>query len=317
MSDKKPIIVITGPTASGKTALSIQVAKAFQTEIISADSVQIYQQLDIGSAKPTKEEQDGVVHHLLDFLPPDASYSVAQYVKDAKACANALYAQGKIPVMIGGTGLYINSFLADIDFEENNVDYALREKWNTIAEQKGGEYLLSELEKVDAESAKLLHANDIKRIVRALEFYETTHQTKAEHDRLSKQKPSPYEAFVFIIDYDRKELYDRINRRVDLMFENGLIEEVSTLLKQGYQDRNCLSMQGIGYKETIDYLHGLCTLEETKEMIKKGSRRYAKRQLTWFRRDPSIIWIPSTMEARAEFVVKYVSKRLYNGISMC
>ncbi len=316
MSDTKPIIVITGPTATGKTALAVELAHALNTEILSADSVQIYQELNIGSAKPTKEEQKGIVHHLMDFLPPDAPYSVANYVSDAKACANALYEMGKIPIMVGGTGLYIESFLKDVDFVEYNVDLNLREKLNRLAEEKGGAYLLEQLRKIDPQTAQKLHESDVRRIVRAIEFYETAHMTKSEHDEATKKAPSPYQSFTYIIDYDRAELYDRINRRVDLMFQNGLEEEVRRLLSKGYSPRNCLSMQGIGYKETVDYINGLSTLDEAKELIKKGSRRYAKRQLTWFRRDKSIVWIPSHVKDRCEFVLKDINEKLYKKKSM-
>lgn len=309
MSDKKPIIVITGPTASGKTALSIEVAKAFNTEIISADSVQIYRYLNIGSAKPTPEEMDGITHHMLDFLDPATPYSVAEYVKDAKACADFLYDLGKIPVMVGGTGLYISSFLQDIDFAPGNVDFEFRAHLHKLALEKGGEYLLAELSKVDPQSAQNLHPNDTKRVVRALEIYHTSHRTKTEQDTLAKN--SPYEAFTFIIDYERSALYERINRRVDMMFEAGLLEEVRGILKMGYSPK-CLAMQGIGYKETVDYLRGLATLTETKEIIKKQSRRYAKRQLTWFRRDKSICWIDANMENKFQYVVDCVHERLYN-----
>lgn len=285
-----PLIIVAGPTASGKTALAIEVAKYMGGEIVNADSMQIYKYMDIGTAKPTKEERAAAVHHLVDFLEPDASYSVADYAKDAHEVIADITSRGKVAIMCGGTGLYINAVADDITFGEVETDYALREELKKTAEEKGGEYLIEMLAEFDPVSAKRLHPNNLKRVIRAIEFYRLTGVPISEHQEETKKHKSRYNPLMMCIEWDRETLYERINRRVDIMFDAGLVDEVKRLQDMGYT-RDLNSMQGIGYKEVIDYLDGKMTLEETKEIIKQSSRRYAKRQMTWFRRDERVHYL--------------------------
>lgn len=286
---KIPIIVVCGATASGKTALSIEIAREFGGEIVSADSMQIYRHMDIGSAKPTIEERQGVAHHMMDILEPTESFSAAQYAEMAHRCIYDIYSRKRLPVMAGGTGLYINSVINDVDFsDEDNSDGKLRNELTKIYEENGAEYLHEMLRAVDEKSAEKIHANNVKRVIRAIEFYRLNNKKLSEHSDEGKLKESRYMPIMLEISWDRAELYERINRRVDIMFEAGLENEVRELIKMGCT-REMTSMQGIGYKETADYIDGKITLDEAKEQIKQGSRRYAKRQLTWFRRDERII----------------------------
>lgn len=294
-----PLIVVAGPTASGKTGLAIQIARYTDGEIVSADSMQIYKYMDIGSAKPTKEERAQAVHHMIDFLEPDEEYSVADYTKLAHEVIADITAHGKTPIMCGGTGLYINSVVNDVTFGEVETDYnlreelrKLREELRKIAEEKGGEYLIEMLRKIDPLSAERLHPNNLKRVIRAIEFCKLTGVPISEHQEETKKRKSRYNPLMMCIEWDREELYDRINRRVDIMLGEGLIDEVKKLRKMGYT-RDLNSMQGIGYKEVMDYLDGKYTLDETIDIIKQSSRRYAKRQMTWFRRDERIHYLPS------------------------
>ncbi|MGN0106390.1 MAG: tRNA (adenosine(37)-N6)-dimethylallyltransferase MiaA [Hominilimicola sp.] len=289
---KIPLIVVAGPTASGKTGLAIDIADYVGGEIVSADSMQIYKYMDIGSAKPTKEERGQAVHHMIDFLEPDAEFSVADYTQMAHKVIADIYGRGKIPVMAGGTGLYINSVVNDVTFGEMDTDYALRDELQKTAEEKGSEYLLGMLAEFDEVSAKKLHPNNLRRIIRAIEFYKITGKPISEHQEETKKTESRYNPLMFCINWDREKLYDRINLRVDLMMNEGLLDEVKRLMDMGYtKDLN--SMQGIGYKEVMDYFDGKTSLEETMEIIKQSSRRYAKRQLTWFRRDERIHYVSS------------------------
>lgn len=287
-----PLIVVAGPTASGKTGLAIDIANYTGGEIVSADSMQIYKYMDIGSAKPTKEERAAAVHHMIDFLEPDAEYSVADYTRDAHKVIADITVRGKIPIMCGGTGLYINSVVNDVTFGEMETDYKLREELRKTAEEKGGEYLIEMLREFDPISAERLHPNNLKRVIRAIEFYKLTGVPISEHQEETKKQKSRYNPLMICIEWDREVLYDRINRRVDIMLENGLIDEVKRLRDMGYT-RDLNSMQGIGYKEVMDYLDGKYTLDETVGIIKQSSRRYAKRQMTWFRRDEQIYYVKS------------------------
>ena len=287
-----PLIVVAGPTASGKTGLAIDIANYTGGEIVSADSMQIYKYMDIGSAKPTKEERAAAVHHMIDFLEPDAEYSVADYTRDAHKVIADITVRGKIPIMCGGTGLYINSVVNDVTFGEMETDYKLREELRKTAEEKGGEYLIEMLREFDPISAERLHPNNLKRVIRAIEFYKLTGVPISEHQEETKKQKSRYNPLMICIEWDREVLYDRINRRVDIMLENGLIDEVKRLRDMGYT-RDLNSMQGIGYKEVMDYLDGKYTLDETVEIIKQSSRRYAKRQMTWFRRVEQIYYVKS------------------------
>lgn len=284
---KIDLIVVAGPTASGKTRLAIEIANALNGEIVSADSMQIYKYMNIGTAKPTAEERAECRHHLIDFLEPDAEYSVADYTADAHRTIAELCERGKLPVMCGGTGLYINSVVNDVAFGEMENDYALRDKLWAAAEREGGEKLIEMLSAFDPVSAQRLHPNNLKRIIRAIEFYELTGVPISEHQEQTKLTESRYRPVMFCIQHDRETLYDRINRRVDLMIEQGLPEEVKHLMEMGYTSE-LNSMKGIGYKEIMAYYNGECTMEEAVHAVKQGSRRYAKRQLTWFRRDERI-----------------------------
>ncbi len=285
---KIPIIVVAGPTASGKTDLAIDIANTIGGEIVSADSMQIYKYMDIGTAKPTKEEREKCPHYLIDFVDPRIEFSVADYVGVAHTRIADIVSRGKIPVMCGGTGLYINSVIDDVEFGEFENDYKLREELRTLAENEGGEKLIEILREFDPVSAERLHPNNLKRVIRAIEFFKISGVPISEHQEETKKKESRYEPVMFLIDRPREELYERINSRVDLMVKAGLIDEVKSLLDKGYT-RDLNSMQGIGYKEIIAYLMGEVTLDEALDAVKQNSRHYAKRQLTWFRRDERII----------------------------
>ena len=287
---KIPLIVVAGPTASGKTSLAIDIAKALDGEIVCADSMQIYKYMDIGTAKATKEEQAQCPHHLMDIVEPDCEFSVADYTELAHKTISDIVSRGKAPIMCGGTGLYIDSVVNDVEFGEFENDYTLRRELEELAKKEGPQKLIDILSKFDAESAKKLHPNNLKRIIRAIEFYKVSGIPISEHQRMTKLKESRYSAVEFIIDRERCELYDRINRRVDIMMNEGLTDEVKMLMGRGYSPE-LNSMQGIGYKELIAYYDGKSTLDEAVDAIKQNSRRYAKRQLTWFRRNENIHWL--------------------------
>ena len=287
--ERKPFVVLTGPTAVGKTALSIELAKAISGAIISADSMQVYKHMDIGSAKIMPEEMEGIRHYLVDEFEPDEEFHVARFVERAKECLNEIYREGKIPIIVGGTGFYIQALLYDVNFSEQNTNTEYRKELEYLAEEKGAEYLHKMLKEVDAASAEAIHANNRKRVIRALEFYHLTGTKISEHNETEKQKTSPYNFAYFVLTDNRKHLYERIEKRVDMMIKNGLVEEVQKLKDMGYH-REMVSMQGLGYKEILDYLDGKMTLEETVSLIKKETRHFAKRQLTWFRRERDVIW---------------------------
>ena len=296
---KQKLIVVAGPTASGKTRLAIDIAKSVNGEIVNADSMQIYKYMNIGSAKPTLEEQSEAKHHLIDFLEPDEEFSVANYTELAHKVIAEISSRGKIPIMCGGTGLYINSVVNDITFGEIETDYKLREELNELAKQHGSQYLLDILKEFDPVSAQRLHPGNLRRIVRAIEFYRTTGIPISEHQEMTKQKESRYEPLMLCVKWDREVLYDRINKRVDIMLNDGLLDEVKQLMEMGYT-KELNSMKGIGYKEIIDYFEGNMSLEDTVNLIKQSSRRYAKRQLTWFRRDKRIHWLDANEDFLAE-----------------
>lgn len=296
---KQKLIVVAGPTASGKTRLAIDIAKSVNGEIVNADSMQIYKYMNIGSAKPTLEEQSEAKHHLIDFLDPDEEFSVADYTDLAHKVIAEIASRGKVPIMCGGTGLYINSVVNDITFGEIETDYKLREELNELAKQHGSQYLLYILKEFDPVSAQRLHPGNLRRIVRAIEFYRTTGIPISEHQEMTKQKESRYEPLMLCVKWDREVLYDRINKRVDIMLNDGLLDEVKRLMEMGYT-KELNSMKGIGYKEIIDYFEGNMSLEDTVNLIKQSSRRYAKRQLTWFRRDKRIHWLDANEDFLAE-----------------
>lgn len=288
---KQPLIILTGPTAVGKTKLSIALAKAVNGEIISADSMQVYRRMNIGTAKILTEEMQGVPHHLIDILEPSEDFNVVLFARLAKQAMEQCWAQGKIPILVGGTGFYIQAVLYDIDFTENDDDKTYREGLERIAAEEGAEVLHERLKQVDAKAAEEIHPNNVKRVIRALEFYEKSGgQRISEHNEEQKQKESPYNFAYFVLNDDRAVLYDRINRRVDIMLEDGLVEEVKGLLAEGISPAS-VSMQGLGYKEIVAYLKGECTLEEAVYVLKRDTRHFAKRQLTWFKREEDVIWL--------------------------
>ncbi len=295
MQDKIRLLAVVGPTASGKTALSIELAKKYDGEIVSADSMQIYKGMNIATAKPTREEMQGIPHHLMDFLPPTESFSVSQYVVLARKAIEDISSRGKLPILCGGTGLYYSSIADNIQFPEEAPNEALREELKQRYINEGGAALLRELAEFDSETAAGLHENNGKRIIRAIEIYRTTGITMSEHIKSSRLTPTPYSLTAIGIAFpDRQLLYDRINRRADLMLEAGLVEEA----RDFYGSRNGRTAAlAIGYKELKPYLDGELTLDEAVENLKRETRRYAKRQLTWFRRDKRINWVPFGTEA--------------------
>lgn len=287
---KKPFVILTGPTAVGKTKSSILLAKAIGGEIISADSMQVYHEMNIGSAKIRTEEMEGVPHYLVDVLDPTEDFHVVRFQEMAKDALNRIYENGHIPILVGGTGFYIQALLYDIDFSENNEDMSYRHELEEIAASYGAEYLHDMLRKVDEKSAEDIHYNNVKRVIRALEYFHQTGSKISEHNEKERQKESPYNYLYFVLNDERKNLYDRIDKRVDQMMEEGLEAEVRLLKEKGC-NRNMVSMQGLGYKEVLDYLDGKCTLAEAVYTIKRDTRHFAKRQITWFKRERDVIWI--------------------------
>lgn len=287
---KKPLIVLTGPTAVGKTKLSISLAKAVGGEIISADSMQVYRGMDIGSAKIRPQEMDGVPHYLIDVLDPEEEFHIVRFQQMAKQAMEEIYAHGHIPILTGGTGFYIQAVVRDIDFSDNAQDPQIRARWEAFAEKYGAQAIHEELRKVDEKSAETIPPGNVKRVVRALEFYEISGRTIFEHNEEQKAKESPYRYAYFVLNDYRERLYARIEQRIDEMIDEGLEAEVRSLKAKGFH-RGMVSMQGLGYKEMLDYLDGRCTLEEAVEILKRDTRHFAKRQLTWFRREPEVEWI--------------------------
>ena len=286
----KPMIVLTGPTAVGKTKLSIALAKAVNGEIISADSMQVYRYMDIGSAKIMPQEMEGVPHHLIDILDPWDEFNVVVFQNRCKECLKGIYERGHIPVVVGGTGFYIQALLRDIDFTENEANTEKRAELEQIAAEQGAEVLHDMLRKVDPVSAEMIHANNIKRTVRALEYYYLTGEPISSHNEREREKDRAYNSCYFVLNDDRQKLYDRIEVRIDEMVANGLVEEVKKLRDMGC-DRSMVSMQGLGYKEILAWLDGEITFEEAIEILKRDTRHFAKRQLTWFRREEDVIWV--------------------------
>lgn len=299
---KQPLIILSGPTAVGKTALSIELAKRINGAIISADSMQIYKHMDIGSAKIMPEEMEGVKHYLIDELEPSEEFNIVVFQQKAKAALKEIYANGQIPIVAGGTGFYIQSLLYDIDFDNQDCDEAFRSELESLARENGNEYLHEKLKEIDPVSAEKIHANNVKRVIRALEFYHLTGKKISEHNETEQKKQSPYNFAYFVLTDDRENLYHRIDKRVDMMLENGLIEEVQRLKDMGYR-RDMVSMQGLGYKEILDYLDGKYTLDEAIYILKRETRHFAKRQLTWFRRERDVIWFDKQKYAYNEAAI--------------
>lgn len=313
----KPMVVLTGPTAVGKTELSIRLAQKLDGEIISADSMQIYQKMDIGTAKIRKEEMDGIPHHLIDVLDPSEEFNVARFQEMAKEALAGIYRRERIPLIVGGTGFYIQGLLYDIDFTKEEQDFRYRENLQKKAKEEGAQAIHKMLQAVDPASAQKIHPNNIKRVIRALEFYHLNGRKISEHNEQESRKESPYRFAYFVLNQNRTTLYERINHRVDLMLEAGLVEEVRRLKEAGY-GKNLVSMQGIGYKEVLDYLDGKMTLEETADQIKKDTRHFAKRQLTWFGREKEVIMIDKDKFETEEKILEHMlgilrEKGIYHG----
>ncbi|SEU30681.1 tRNA dimethylallyltransferase [Lacrimispora sphenoides] len=286
----RPLIIITGPTAVGKTTLSVRLAKAIGGEIISADSMQVYRHMDIGSAKIKKEEMDGVPHYLIDVLDPEEEFNVTVFQKMAKEAVEEIYSHGHIPIVVGGTGFYIQALLYDIDFTENGEDTSIRMELEKLGKERGAEFLHNLLRDIDPDSADEIHENNMKRVIRAIEYYRQTGERISEHNKRERQKKSPYDFLYYVVNTDRPRLYERIDQRVDLMLEQGLVEEVMHLKDMGLT-RDMVSMQGLGYKEILDYLQGIYTLEEAIYILKRDTRHFAKRQITWFKRERDVRWL--------------------------
>ncbi len=308
---KRPLVILTGPTAVGKPALSIALAKAIGGEIISADSMQVYRRMDIGSAKITQEEMDGVPHHLIDVLEPEQEFNVVVFQKLAKQAAEEIYSRGHIPIVAGGTGFYIQALVYDIDFTENDEDTALRHSLEEQARRDGPEALFERLRAVDPESCESIHAHNIKRVIRAIEFYEKTGKKISDHNREQRQNTSPYNVAYFVLNDNRERIYERINARTDQMMAQGLEEEVRALWESGCR-RDMVSMQGLGYKEMLAYLEGEISLDEAVYLIKRDTRHFAKRQLTWFRREKEVIWIDKTVfDQNSQNIINYMKDFLH------
>lgn len=286
----KPLVILAGPTAVGKTELSIRLAKRINGAIISADSMQVYKYMDIGSAKIMPDEMEGVKHYLIDELDPSDEFNIVRFQQMAKDALKEIYANGQIPIVAGGTGFYIQALLYDIDFTHQDSDEAFRKEMSDYAAEYGAEALHEKLKEIDPVSYKTIHANNTKRVIRALEYYRMTGQPISTHNEQEHQKVSPYNFAYFVLTDDRKHLYDRIDYRVDLMMKKGLVDEVKNLYDMGYH-KDMVSMQGLGYKELLSYLDGECSLEEAVYIIKRETRHFAKRQLTWFRRERDVIWL--------------------------
>ena len=313
----KPMVILTGPTAVGKTALSIRLAKAIGGEIISADSMQVYQKMNIGTAKIKTDEMEGIPHYLVDVLDPAEEFHVARFQKMAKEALQNIYGKGKIPLVVGGTGFYIQSLLYDIDFEEEEQDMEYREMLWKMSREEGNEALHRMLSQKDPVSAQKIHPNNVKRVIRALEFYRLNGYPISEHNEKESQKESPYQFAYFVLNQDRKKLYERIDQRVDLMMEAGLLKEVQELKEEGY-GKSLVSMQGIGYKEIYEYLEGNLTLDQAVDLIKKDTRHFAKRQLTWFGREKDVIMIQKEQFETEEEILQHVleilkQKGIYHG----
>lgn len=287
---KKPLIVLTGPTAVGKTKLSISLAEAVNGEIISADSMQVYRNMDIGSAKIRPKEMQGVPHHLVDILSPQEEFHIVLFQKLAKNAMEEIYAKGRIPILVGGTGFYIQAVTRDIDFTQARQDDNCRKELEALAARKGNKYLHEQLEKVDPKSAREIHANNVKRVIRALEFYRQNGMPISEHNEEQKERTTPYNLAYFVLNAPRDLLYERIDKRVDEMISEGLVNEVKKLKNMGCH-KGMVSMQGLGYKEILGYLDGEYSLEEAIRILKRDTRHFAKRQLTWFRREPDVTWV--------------------------
>lgn len=305
--DKQKLIVLTGPTAVGKTEISIELARRINGEIISADSMQVYKYMDIGSAKISPDEMGNIKHYLIDVLDPSEDFNVYRFKCLAKECLNEIYSKNKIPIIVGGTGFYIQALLYDIDFsEEEDTNSEYRQELEKLSEEKGPEFIHDMLKVVDPESAEAIHCNNVKRVIRALEYFHNTNEKISEHNSSQRQKDSPYDFRYFVLTDNRDVIYERIDKRVDMMMEQGLLDEVKSLKARGYSMDN-ISMQGLGYKEILAYLDGKYSLEEAIRIIKRDTRHFAKRQLTWFRREKDVIFInKNEYERNNEKIINHI-----------
>lgn len=308
---KKQLIIIAGPTACGKTACSIELAKKINGEIISADCMQVYKYMDIGSAKIKEEEKQGIKHYLIDEVYPDEDFSITKFQYLAKKYINEIYKKNKTPIIVGGTGFYINSIIYNNDFTETNKDESFRKNLENLAKEKGNEFLHNKLKEIDIVSAEKIHKNNVKKVIRAIEFFEQTGKKISEHNEQEKEREKAYDTTFFILNMDRQKLYERINLRVDLMIKEGLLNEVKSLLAKGYT-KDLVSMQGIGYKEIISYLEGEISFEEAIYIIKRDTRHFAKRQLTWFKHQvKDSIWIDTLKFSNTQKLVDEMLKNIY------
>ncbi len=303
---KKPLIVIAGPTACGKTEISIQLAKKINGEIISADSMQVYKYMDIGTAKPSFEEMAGIKHHLIDELYPDEEYNAKIFKEKADKYIDEIYNDNKIPIVVGGTGFYINALVYDNNFMSTNCDNSVRSELYSEAERYGANYIYEKLKNIDPEYAEIVHVNNVKRVIRAIEYYMQTGEKMSEHNMKAKETCSPFALLFIILNMEREKLYERINLRVDLMVKNGIVEETKKLMNMGYS-RELVSMQAIGYKELIPHINEEKELSEAIEILKQDTRHFAKRQLTWFRKQCDGIWIDVTYKSHAQVVEEIIS----------
>ncbi len=314
---KKPLVILTGPTAVGKTELSVRLAKRINGEIISADSMQVYRRMDIGTAKIKPEETDGVAHHLIDILEPQEDFNVCLFKELAKKAVNEIYSRGRVPIIAGGTGFYIQAVLYDIDFTETDTDGEYRMKLLQTAKEKGTDFLHAMLREIDPEAADAIHPNNVKRVMRAIEYHHQTGGRMSEHNAKQSGKESPYNFAYFVLNDDRAAVYERIDRRVDMMLENGLLDEVRSLLAEGC-DKSLTSMKGLGYKELIDYINGETTFEEAVRILKRDTRHFAKRQLTWFGRERGVTFVNlnefdgTTRESVKNAALEYMLEILHN-----
>ena len=308
---KKLLIILTGPTAVGKTEISLQLAKALNGEIISADSMQVYKGMDIGTAKISLEERQGIKHYLIDEIEPFEDFNVQIFQAKAKEALAEIYEKGKVPIVVGGTGFYIQALLYDVDFSKGTQNEAYRQELEDIRSKKGKEYLHAMLEKVDTESARAIHFNNVKKVMRALEFYHVEGEPISTHNKRERGKESPYTYAYFVLNDERNILYERINQRVDSIIAEGLVSEVEDLKEKGLS-RHLVSMQGLGYKEIYAYLEGECSLEEAIYTLKRDTRHFAKRQITWFKREKNVIWVDKSKlesdKACLDYILEFARK---------
>jgi len=311
---KPPLIILAGPTAVGKTELSLKLARAVGGEVVSADSMQVYRRMDIGTAKLAKEERQGIMHHLIDILEPQEDFHVAAFQSMAKKVFQEIYHRGHIPILVGGTGFYLQAVLYDIDFEEHGCDGDIRRQLEERVLSEGVQSLYKELAGIDPKAAEKIHPNNVKRVIRALEYFRQTGRRISEHNEEQQRRESPYNGAYFVIFMERAKLYERIDERVDTMLAQGLVQEVENLVREGVSE-NSTAMQGLGYKEFLPYIKGECSLEEAVYILKRDTRHFAKRQLTWFRRERDVLWLDREQYSEEELLDRMLSVLKDRGIA--